>query len=111
MDNGELLLLRCYHLLCMSAKDRIPISDFKISLTESRRHGGREGKRGGVRSGHMTFCKSPTSNTIASPAMIVDGGVGPAENHLLDEIVGQKIMREAEFDFGGVVQLGQLFIC
>jgi hypothetical protein len=47
---------------------------------------------------------------VASPAMIVDRGVGPAEDHLLDEIVGQKIMREAEFDFGGVVQLGQLFI-
>jgi hypothetical protein len=42
--------------------------------------------------------------------MIIDGGVGPAEHHLLDEIVGQEIMREAEFDFGGVVQLGQLFI-
>jgi hypothetical protein len=42
--------------------------------------------------------------------MVVDGGVGPAEHHLLDEIVGQEIMREAEFDFGGVVQFGQLFI-
>ena len=42
--------------------------------------------------------------------MIVDRGVGPAEHHLPDEIVGQKVMREAEFDFGGVVQLGQLFI-
>jgi hypothetical protein len=51
-----------------------------------------------------------TVNAVASPAMIIDGGVCPAEHHLLDEIVGQEIMREAEFDFGGVVQLGQLFI-
>jgi hypothetical protein len=41
-----------------------------------------------------------------SLAMIIDVGVGPAENHLPDEIIGQEIMREAEFDFGGLVQLG-----
>jgi hypothetical protein len=45
-----------------------------------------------------------------SPAMIVDVGVGPAENHLPDEIIGQEIMRKAKLDFGGLVQLGQLFI-
>ena len=42
--------------------------------------------------------------------MIIDGGVRSAEHHLPDEITGQEIMRETEFDFGGLVQLGQLLI-
>ena len=42
--------------------------------------------------------------------MIIDGGVRSTEHHLPDEIIGQEIMREAEFDFGGLVQLGQLLI-
>jgi hypothetical protein len=50
------------------------------------------------------------TNAVASPAMIIDGGVRSAEHHLPDEIIGQEIMREAEFDFGGLVQLGQLLI-
>ena len=46
----------------------------------------------------------------ASAAMIIDGGVCSTEHHLPDEIIGQEIMGEAEFDFGGLVQLGQLLI-
>ena len=53
---------------------------------------------------------SDLANAVASPAMIIDGGVRSAEHHLPDEIIGQEIMREAEFDFGGLVQLGQLLI-
>jgi hypothetical protein len=53
---------------------------------------------------------SDLAKQALSLAMIVDVGVGPAENHLPDEIIGQEIMREAEFDFGGLVQLGQLFV-
>ena len=42
--------------------------------------------------------------------MIIDGGVCSTEHHLPDEVIGQEIMGETEFDFAGLVQLGQLLI-
>ena len=41
--------------------------------------------------------------------MVIDGGLGSAEHNLPDEIVSQKIVREAQFDLRGFVQLGDLF--
>ena len=35
--------------------------------------------------------------------MIIDGGVRSAEHHLPDEIIGQEIMRKAEFDLACLI--------
>ena len=41
--------------------------------------------------------------------MVIDGALGSTEEHLLHKIVSQEIMRKAQFDFRGFVQLGDLF--
>ena len=41
--------------------------------------------------------------------MVIDGGVRSTEYHLHHKIVSQEIMRKAQFDFRGFVQLGDLF--
>ena len=41
--------------------------------------------------------------------MIIDGGVRSTEYDLRHKIVSQEIMRKAQFDFRGFVQLGDLF--
>lgn len=42
--------------------------------------------------------------------MIIDGGVRSAEHDLSHKLVSQKVVRKAQFDFRGCVQLGDLFI-
>ena len=41
--------------------------------------------------------------------MVIDGGVRSTEYHLHHKIVSQEVMRKAEFDFRGFVQIGDLF--
>jgi hypothetical protein len=47
---------------------------------------------------------------VASPAMIVDGGVRPAEDHLLDEMLVKKNHAGSRVRFWWRRPLGQLFI-
>ena len=42
--------------------------------------------------------------------MIIDGGVRSTEHDLSHKLVSQKVVRKAQFDFRGFVQLGDLFI-
>ena len=41
--------------------------------------------------------------------MVIDGGLGSTEHHPQHKIASEEIMREAQFDFGRFVKLGDLF--